>query len=120
MNKKELEQQVLQLTQQVEASKTVSESYEAELRTAQTTLADASKLGLTQNQFDDILEAVEQGVSEFDFDSSDNYDIEYGIDYDCRIHCSSHEFRNLDDLVQNVFDRVSQLFATLENREDNA
>ena len=44
--------------------------------------------------------------------------IEYGVDYDGRLHCESHEFRNSDDLVQMVVDKVCKLFVEADCPED--
>ena len=110
MNKKELEQEVLTLEKQIEASKNVSESYQQELVVAQKTLADINKPELTSLQFDNLYEAVESGVSGYDFSDSDNFELEYGIDYDNRITLETHDFRNSEDLVEAVVTEVTKLF----------
>ena len=58
----------------------------------------------------DIYEAVESGVDKFDWNDTDNFEIEYGIDYDGRVHCESHDFRNSNDLVEMIVEKVSGLF----------
>ena len=68
--------------------------------------------------FDDIYEAIEKGVGEFDFDDTDNFEIEYGIEYDGRVHCESHDFKNSDDLVRMIQESVSELFTEMDCPED--
>ena len=110
----ELEKAVLMLEEQVETNKTMSESYQVELDIAKKALADFNKPELTSSQFDDIYEAIEKSVDKFDFSDTDNFDIEYGVEYDGRVHCESHEFCNSDDLVQMIVDKVSELFVEAE------
>ena len=111
---KELEKAVLMLEEHVAANKTRSESYQVELAIAKKALADFNKPELTSSQFDDIYEAIEKSVDKFDFSDTDNFDIEYGVEYDGRVHCESHEFCNSDDLVQMIVDKVSELFVEAE------
>ena len=106
----ELEKAVLMLEEQVETNKTMSESYQVELEIAKKALADFNKPELTPSQLDEVYEAIEKGVDRFNFNDTDNFDIEYGIEYDGRVHCDSHELCNSDDLVQMIVDKVSELF----------
>ena len=53
----------------------------------------------------------------YDFSDTDLYSIDYGIDYDGRVHCESFEFDNADDLVREIYEYVSRLFA--ETEDDN-
>ncbi len=77
-------------------------------------LADINKPVLTPLQFDDINEAIEEGIGEFDFTDSDNYNIEYGIDYDGRVHCESLELCNHQDLAELIVKEVHKLFTEAE------
>ena len=79
---------------------------------------DLGKLELTPSQFDDIYEAVEEVIHGFDWNDTDNFEIEYGINYDGKVNCDSHEFRNSDDLVQMVVDKVCKLFVEADCPED--
>ena len=89
-------------------------TYESQLKTVEQDLKDIDKPELTSSQLDDIYEAVESGVDKFDFSDTDNFEIEYGIDYDGRVNCESHEFRNSDDLVRMVVEKVCNLFVETE------
>ena len=78
-------------------------------------LADINKPMLTPSQLDDVHEAIEKGVGEFDFSDSDNYNIEYGIDYDGRVHCENLELCNHGDLVELIVKEVHELFVETED-----
>ena len=78
-------------------------------------LADINKPMLTPSQLDDVHEAIEKGVGEFDFSDNDNYSIEYGIDYDGKVHCESLELCNHGDLVELIVKEVHELFVETED-----
>jgi len=111
MNKvEELEKAVLMLEERVEANKTMNAGYEVDLIKAKKDLADVNKPELTSSQFDDIYEAIESGVSDYDFSDSDNFDKEFGIDYDGRVTLESFDINNSQDLVETIVEKVSRLF----------
>jgi len=116
----ELEKAVLMLEEQVETNKTMSENYQVELDIAKKALADFNKPELTSSQMEDVYEAIERGVMAFDFSDSDNYDKEFGIDYDGRVTLESLELCNSQDLVEEIVQRVQKLFVEkLDTTEDD-
>ena len=92
--------------------------YKAQLAQIEKDLADLGKPELTSGQLDDIYEAIEEGTEQFDWNDTDNFEIEYGINYDGKVECESHEFRNSDDLVQMVHEKVCELFKEADCPED--
>ena len=107
---KELEKAVLMLEEHVAANKTRSESYQQELVIAQKALADINKPELTSLQFDNLYEAVESGVSGYDFSDDNNYDKEFELDYDGRVKLSNFDFINSQDLVEAIVEELNKLF----------
>ena len=90
-----------------------------DLELAKKELADINKPELTPLQFDNLYEAVEKGVGEYDFSDSDNFDKEFGIDYDGRVTLESFDISNSQDLVEAVVAEVSKLF-TEKSEDDNS
>ena len=113
----ELEKAVQMLEAQVATNKTMSETYLKDLELAQKQLADINKPELTPLQFDNLYEAVEQGVSGYDFSDTDNFDKEFGIDYDGKVTLESFDISNSQELVEAITEEVSKLFT--EKPEDN-
>ena len=72
----------------------------------------------TTKQMEAIEGAIEQAVSKFDFTDTDNFEIDYSLDYDGRVQCESHEFINDCDLVQMIVDKVCSLFKEADCPED--
>ena len=114
MNKIDLETKIEGLKKAIAEHKDFAGTYESKLAKSEQDLKDIDKPELTPSQLDDIFEAVETGVENFDFSDTDNFEIEYGIDYDGRVNCESHEFRNSDDLVRMVVEKVCNLFVETE------
>ena len=92
-------------------------SYASQIRDLEKQLADLNKPKLTGEQFDELREAIETGIMNYDFDDTDCYSIDFGIDYDGRVHCESFSFDNADDLAHELYEYVARLFA--EADEDN-
>ena len=85
-------------------------NYTSELAKVEQQLKDYNKIALPPMVFDDIYEAVEKAVEKYDFSDTGNFDIEYGIEYDGRVHCESHEMSDSGDLVRMIAERVSRIF----------
>ena len=116
----ELEKAVQMLEAQVATNKTMSETYQQELKLAQKQLADVNKPALTPLQFDNLYEAVESGVSGYDFSDTDNFDKEFGIDYDGRVTLESFDINNSQELVEAITDKLYKLFTEkLDTTEDD-
>ena len=118
MNKEELEQAVIKLEEEITSNKSYLDECATNLIDVRKQLADINKPELTSSQLDDIYEAVETGVGNFDFSDTDNFEIEYGISYDGKVECESHEFRNSQDLVEMIAEQVSKLFTEADCPEE--
>ena len=110
MNKIDLEVKIESLKTMVQETKADSDRYSDQLAELEKQLEDLNKPEITPAQLDSIYEAVEKAVNEFDFSDTDNFDIEYGIEYDGRVHCETHEINNTTDLVESICDKVTRLF----------
>ena len=91
--------------------------YQDELKQTKQELVDYTKPELTQKQAEAIETAVDQAVNEFDFSDTDNYEIDYSLDYDGRVQCESHEFIDSADLVEMIVSRVCNLFKEPKTNE---
>ena len=118
MNELDLQTKIEGLKKAIAEHKDFAGTYESSLAKAEQELKDLGKPELTPSQLDDIYEAVERGVSNFDFSDSDNYDKEFGIDYDGRVHFENIELNNTTDLVEMIVEKVSKLFVEAECPED--
>ena len=95
------------------------QDYRQQISILQKQIDDYNKPALTPLQLDNIYEAVEKAVSEFDFTDTGNYEIDYSLDYDGRVQCESHEFINDSDLVEMIVNKVYKLFKEVDCPEDD-
>ena len=116
----ELEKAVQMLEAQVATNKTMSESYQQELVIAQKALADVNKPVLTAAQLDLVWMAIESGVNGYDFGDTDNFDKEFGIDYDGRVTLESFDINNSQELVEAICDKVNRLFTEATCPEESS
>ena len=93
-------------------------NYTSELAKVEQQLKDYNKIALPPMVFDDIYEAVETAVDQYDFSDTGNFDIEYGIEYDGKVYCESHEMSDTHNLVELVVEKVSKIFTEMECPED--
>jgi len=114
MDKEQLEVNIAALQLLVNETTDKSKDFTAQLEQAKKDLADVNKPVLTSLQFDDLYEAVEKGVSNFDFSDEDNYDKEFELDYDNRVQLSNFDFTNQQELVEMIVHIVHELFVEAE------
>ena len=118
MTKLELEVKLEALQKLLEEKANEQTTYQNQINDLQKQLEDLNKPKLTAKQFDKVSEAIETAIGNFEFDNEDNYSIEFGLDYDGRLHCESFSFDNAYDLHREIYEAVGYLFAEA-NEDDN-
>ena len=119
MNAKDLELKISGLEKVIQEKTADASRFQDELKVTQKQLEDINKPEITPLQFDLIQEAIERGVDEYDFSDTGNFDIEYGIEYDGKVHCESHELSDTGELVEMITSRVYKLFTEAECPEED-
>ena len=119
MNRKnQLELTISKLEEAIEANNTDVKCFEADLKIAKKKLEDINKPEITPLQFDLIQEAIEKGVDEFDFDDEGNYDKEFGINYDGKVHLENLDLTCTHELIEKITEQVHRLFSEAECPEE--
>jgi len=116
--KEELEQAIVMLESRVVSNTSEMVSVQADLKAAQKELTDINKPELTGLQLDEIQEAIESAVGDFEFDDADNYDKEFSLDYDGRVQLDNLDFTNAQELIEAVVEKVHALFVEKEENND--
>ena len=114
MNKVDLETKIEGLKKAIAEHKDFTGTYESQLKTTEQDLKDIDKPELTPSQLDDVYEAIEKGVGEFDFSDTNNFDTEFELDYDNKVTLSNLDLSNSQDLVEMIVEQVSKLFVEAE------
>ena len=118
MTKVELEVKLEALQKLLGEKVTEQTTYQSQINDLQKQLDDLNKPKLTPMQFDQVNQAIETAIGNFEFDNEDNYSIDFGLDYDSRICCESFSFDNAYDLHREIYEAVERLFAEA-NEDDN-
>jgi len=116
--KEDLEHQIAMLTNALESGKAHVVDYEKDLAAAKKQLEDINKPEITPLQFDLIQEAIETGVGNFSFDDEANYDKEFGMEYDGKVHLESIDLTCTYELVEMITEKVHKLFKEAECSEE--
>ncbi len=121
MTKLELEVKLEALQKLLDEQNASANAYRDQIQDLKKQLADLNKPKLTPMQFDEVSDVIETAIGNFDFDNDDNYSIDFGLDYDGRVHCESFSFDNAYDLHREIYEAVERLFAEAEcpDEDDN-
>ena len=82
-------------------------------------LEDINKPELTPKQLDNIQEAIEEAIEEYDFDDADNYEKEFGMEYDGKVYLESIDLSCSYELTELIVDKVHNLFKEADCPEDD-
>ena len=118
MNELDLTTKIEGLKKAIAEHSDFTNNYKSDLAKAEQQLKDLGKIALPPVAFDDIYEAVDRAVCEYDFSNSDNYNIEFGIEYDNKVFADSIELSNNNDLIEAIVAKVSKVFTEAECPED--
>ena len=118
MNEIDLKTKIEGLEKAIQEHKADTSRYEDQLKETEQQLKDYNKIALPPAVFDDIYMAVENAVEQFDFSDTENFDIEYGIEYDGRVHCESHEMSDSSHLIDMIVEKVSRIFTEMDCPEE--
>ena len=114
MNKEQLETNLAALKLLQNETNDKLESFKQQVKDTEKKLEDVSKPELTPLQLDNIQEAVEKAVDGFDFCEVDNYDKEFGMEYDGKVHLESIDLTCSYELVEQIVQKVQDLFKETE------
>ena len=118
MTKEQLETNLaaLKLLQQETNDKLTD--HKAQISLLEKQLEDINKPELTPMQLDNIQEAVEKAVEGFDFSNTDNYEFEYGMEYDGKVYCESVGLQCAYELTEQIVNNVCKLFKEADCPEE--
>ena len=118
MKKEELEVKIESLKTMITEGQQQTSNYAGQLDTLNKQLQDINKIALPPSVFDEIVDAIDSGINEFDFNDSNNYDTEFSIGYDNRVELDSLYLTHSDDLGEMIINRISEIFTEVDALED--
>jgi len=90
------------------------ENFKQQVQDTEKKLENINKPELTPLYFDKIQEAIEEGVGNFGFDENDNYEKEFGMEYDGKVYLESIDLTCSHELVEKIVEQVHKLFTEAE------
>jgi len=96
------------------------ELLQTELNVKTIELNNVNKPELNQSTLDIIYDCVTEGIEEFDFSDTENYDFEYELDYDGRINTNSIEFNSCDYVREPIIRLIENKFNIIDDTEDES
>ena len=118
MNKEQLETNLaaLKLLQQETSEKLTD--HKAQISLLEKQIEDFNKPELTPKQLDDIQEAIEKAVNNYDFSDDDNYEKDFSLDYDGKVQLESIDLSCTYELVEMIVEKVHNLFKEADCPEE--
>ena len=80
-------------------------------------LEDVSKPEMTDEMYDELSGLVEESIEQFDFNDSDNYEIEYELDYERRVSAHSIELNDTHKLVESIMKNIDNAYKITDTEE---
>ena len=119
MTKEELNKEIEKLKVSLEAHQEQVKDLEHDLKVATQKLEDCDKPKLTEKQFDELHRTIETSVENFDFNETDSYNVEMGMEYDNKVYIESIEYEGHQDLYGQIIQDVERLFGVADESDDD-
>ena len=114
MNKEDLTKEIDKIKASLEMHEDQVKDLNHNLATAKQRLEDCNKPKLTQKQFVELHKVIENSVENFDFNQVDNYNAEFGLEYDSKVYLDNIEFECHADLYEQIIRDVESLFGVAD------
>ncbi len=94
------------------------EQLQTELNVKTLQLNNVNKPKLNQSTMDIIYDCVTEGIEEFDFSDSENYEFEPEFDYDSKVVIGSIELMHKDYVAEPIIKLIENKFNIIDDTED--
>ena len=92
--------------------------YKQQISILQKQIDDYNKPALTPAQINAVHQAIENVVESYNFDDVDQYEVEFGMEYDGRVHLETIGLQCAYELTDKIFNSVVELFKEADCPED--
>ena len=76
-------------------------------------LEDISKPEMSGEMYDELHGLIEEGVSNFDFTDSENYEFEPELDYDGKVVIGNIEINDTHYIVESIMDKIDKNYKVI-------
>ena len=90
-----------------------------DLKAKQQELEDAGKPVISSTTMDIINDAVNHAVENYNFDNSDQYEIDFSLDYDGKVQAETINLRDTYELMEAIVINIEKQFKVEKDEETN-
>ena len=90
-------------------------SLNMDLKAKQQELEDAGKPVVSSYTIDVINDAVNYAVENYNFDNTDQYELDFSLDYDGRVQAETINLKDTYELVEAIVTNVEKQFKVIKN-----
>ena len=90
-------------------------SLNMDLKNKQQELEDANKPVISSTTMDVINDAVNYAVENYNFDNTDQYELDFSLDYDGRVQAETINLKDTYELVEAIVTNVEKQFKVIKN-----
>ena len=94
-------------------------SLQHDLKSKEQELEDASKPVISSTTMDIINDAVNYAVENYNFDNTDQYGLDFSLDYEGRVQAETINLTDTYELMEAIVTRVEKQFKIEQNEKDN-
>jgi len=89
-------------------------SLNMDLKAKQKELEDANKPVISSKVMDVINDAINDAVENYDFDNSDQYELDFSLDYEGRVQAETINLTDTYELMEAIATKVEKQFKIVE------
>ena len=94
-------------------------SLNMELKDKQKELEDANKPVISSKTMDTINDAINKAIENYNFDNTDQYEIDYSLDYESKVQAETINLTDTYELMEAIVTRVEKQFKIEQDEEAN-
>jgi hypothetical protein len=94
-------------------------SLNMDLKSKQKDLEDAGKLVISSEVMDTINDAINEALENYNFDNTDQYEIDFSLDYEGRVQAETINLTDTYELMEAIVKNVEKQFKIEQDDETN-
>jgi len=91
-----------------------------ELKDKQKELEDANKPVISSEVMDTINDAINEAIENYDFDNTDQYELDFSLDYEGRVQAETINLTDTYELMEAIVSKVEKQFKIEQAEDDNS
>ena len=95
-------------------------SLNMELKDKQRELEDVSKPVISATSMDIINDAVNYAVENYNFDNTDQYELDFSLDYDGKVQAETINLRDTYELMEAIVINIEKQFKVIQDESTDA